>query len=288
MRNLNLIAAVLLSLAGSASSQEFDPADLAEGIAVFECRDAELQTDFSLVFIENEDGITLSGTSDLVINEVGRGLRLTNPSDPNSLAMFAEVDGDGYVLRQLSEKGFTESSCREKQPLLEQIVRAIAPKLDRNLSALENTISETIPSLEAVITEQELVVTDLGQENNDLRIENRRLISLFEENVSATENVLETQNSNLANNNRRLSAQIDELRSNLDLLITTRTQKTALELGAFKPEYGYDTSDKLGTDFNFNAEALDSGMCLRLFQGEHLLNQNCMTQLRDALLPNDQ
>ena len=299
LHSLVLATTMLVGTASVATAQELDDLDLTKGILALQCFDAD-SVDTPLVFVQGDAGWVLGGSEDVVVTEIADGFRLTTLADPSWMSLVTEERRGDWSVRVLSEIAFTNATCTNIQDLVEILTASMAPRIADNFSDIANVVAETIPALRAEITK-------LKQQSGALEIENTELvrreafltsktlelnqnnIQLADENdtMSAELSAFKEMQSDPAAQFAKLTAENERLKADFEGLLHNSILRNAFKIGAFTTELGYDTSDKVGSDYKFDTSVQTNVVsCNSQFDSGHDLSDICLIALKKALLPN--
>ena len=254
-----LLSALVVSISTStlAQAQNLDDLDLTKGILALHCSDAD-SVDTPLVFVRGDAGWVLNGSEDVVVTEIDDGFRLTGTTDLNWMAFVKEEQSGAWLFRIFSERDANEAKCKDTHMLVEIVTDIIAPRITDNFSKVAKEAVDSIPRLKAELQKKAFSIAQLEQRYSDLVSSNKKLVT-----------------------------QIEQLKADFNENFPGPIQRKALQIRAFKAEYGYDMSDKARSDFKFEESSQQLRYCLVDFESESPeLTGFCTLALKKALLPN--
>jgi len=150
-------------------------------------------------------------------------------------------------------------------------------------------VADTIPALRAEIADLKSRSRVLEIENTELSRREDFLANKLDEinqmNILLTDE--NTDYAELTTEHELLKADHERLKADFEILLANSIQRNAFKIGAFTTEYGYDTSDKVGSDYKFDTGVQTNVVsCNSQFDRGHDLSDICLIALKKALLPN--
>ena len=286
-----LLSALVVGISTStlAQAQNLGDLDLTKGILALQCSDVD-SLDTPLVFVQGDAGWVLNGSEEVVVTEIADGFRLTTLADPSWMSLVTEERRGDWSVRVLSEIAFTNATCTNIQDLVEILTATMAPRIADNFTEIAKEVAETIPALRAEINRKTSVIDGLQSKIYELQNETSRAQGKYDslKEVADTIPALKaeiTQKTNaiyeLQNETSRTQGKYDSL-----FLSLTNLHRTALRIGAFTEEKGYDTSDNDWSDYEFDFTQSGGNHCFGILLREAEMSEICLIALKKALLPN--